>query len=202
MVGNRTDTRVSPIAWKSKLIRKACRSRKDAELLSLSAVCDHAIHVGKQLEEILYRNRDGTKYKPVIFTDNACTLESIVSSKLIERRYLRPDMNIMKEFVKNKDVACIVWIPDELQIADILTKDKITKIGVFELMAYGELNVVRNRENYVSFDGEDYVMKGQHLRSQIIKAKKIPMKKRVKGKEVAKNESKMMENEDDEGMIS
>ena len=90
--------------------------------------------------------KDGNKYKPVIFTDNDCTLESIVSSKLIERRYLRPDMNILKEFFKNKDLDYIVWVPDELQIADILTKEKVTKIGVFELMAYGELNVVRNQE--------------------------------------------------------
>ena len=69
-------------------------------------------------------------------------------------------------------------------------------------MAYGELNVVRNRENLITFDGEDYVMKGSHLRSQIIKSKGVPMKKRVKGKEVAKNEAKTVNNEEDDGMIN
>ena len=63
MIGNKYDTRVSLIGWKSKLIRKACRSSKDAELLTLSTVSDHAIHVGKQLEEILDRKKNGNKYK-------------------------------------------------------------------------------------------------------------------------------------------
>ena len=108
-----------------------------------------------------------------------------------------PDMNILKQFVKDKDLDCIVWIPDELQVADVLTKDKLTKVGIFEMMAYGELNVVRNRENLITFENDDYVMKGRHLRNQIIKSKGVPMKKRVKGKEVAKNEAKNVENEDE-----
>ena len=91
-------------------------------------VADQAIHLSRQLEEILYRSKDGKKFKPILFTDSATTLESIVSSKLIERRYLRPNLSIMKQFIELKELEMIVWIPDELMIADILTKAKMTKI--------------------------------------------------------------------------
>jgi hypothetical protein len=54
LLGNKKTDQVVPILWRSKIIMKACRSSKDAELLSLGAVSDQAIHLGKQLEEILY----------------------------------------------------------------------------------------------------------------------------------------------------
>ena len=41
-------------------------------------------------------------------------------------------------------------------------------------------------------------MKGRHLRNQIIKSKGIPMKKKAKAKEVAKDEEKNVQNENDE----
>ena len=86
-LGNKRNDQVTPILWRSKIIRKACRSSKDAELLSLGAVCDQAIHLGKQLEEIIYNKKDGNRFRPVIFCYNEPTLESIVLSNLLERRY-------------------------------------------------------------------------------------------------------------------
>ena len=188
LLGNRNTDQVTPILWRSKIIRKACRSSKDAELLSLGAVCDQAIHLGKQLEEILFNKKNGNRFKPVIFCDNAPTLESIVSSKLVERRYLRPDVDILKQFLENREIDQIRWIPDELQISDILTKDKPTKIGMLELMMYGRLKVVKNKENYVFHNSKDFVMVGKHLRSKIIKAKNAPIKKRRKGSLLAQQE--------------
>ena len=180
--------------WRTKIIRKVCRSSKDAELLSLSTLCDQSLHLGKQLEEILENKRDGSKYKPILFIDNAPCLESIVSSKLIERRYLRPDVEIIKQLLENKEVCEIRWIPDEMQISDVLTKDKQSKPGLMELMSYGKLKAVLNRDNYVYHDS-DFVMKGRHLRSAIIKNKKTPIKKRRKGSLLAQQEIEEMKKE-------
>ena len=63
LLGNKRNEDVSPIMWKTKLIRKVCRSSKDAELLSLGTVADHAIHLGKQLEEILFNVKNGNRYR-------------------------------------------------------------------------------------------------------------------------------------------
>jgi predicted metal-binding transcription factor (methanogenesis marker protein 9) len=116
MLGNVKNDCVTQLLWKTKIIKKVYRSSKDAELLSLSTLFDYSIHLGKQLEEIIFNVRDGSKYKPVLFCDNALTLESVVSSKLVERRYLRPDVEIVKQLLENKEVSQIRWIPDELQI--------------------------------------------------------------------------------------
>ena len=70
------------------------------------------------------------------------------------------------------------------------------------MMAYGELNVVMNRKNFICHNGQNFVMKGQHLKKQIIKSKKVPIKKREKGSEVARNESKEMNDEQDDAMIN
>ena len=59
-----------------------------------------------------------------------------MSSKLEEWRYLRPEIDILKQFLENKDIECIVWILDELQIAYILTKPKAKKIGVVEMVVF------------------------------------------------------------------
>ena len=63
------------------------------------------------------------------------------------------------------------------------------------MMNYGVLKVVTDRENLITHNGEDFVMKGKHLREKIIKARKIPMKKRVKGKEVAKKAKEDLDQE-------
>ena len=196
MLGNVKDDCVTPLLWKTKIIKKVCRSSKDAELLSLSTLCDYSIHLGKQLEEIFYNVRDGSRYKPILFCDNAPTMESVISSKLVERRYLRPDVEIVKQMLENTEISEIRWIPDELQISDILTKEKPTKIGLMELMSYGRLKAVLNKENLIYHNGSDFVMKGKHLRSTIIKAKKTPIKKRRKGSLLAQQElDEMQKNE-------
>ena len=86
---------------------------------------------------------------------------------MIERRYLHPEVQIIKQFLENKEISEIRWIPDEYQISDVLTKDKPSKPGLMELMSYGKLKIVINRENYV-FHDNDFTMKGRHLRSSII----------------------------------
>ena len=101
---------------------------------------------------------------------------------------MRPDVDILKQFLENREIDQIRWIPDELQISDILTKDKPTKIGMLELMMYGRLKVVRNKDNYVFHNAKDFVMIGKHLRSKIIKAKNAPIKKRRKGSLLAQQE--------------
>ena len=55
-------------------------------------------------------------------------------------------------------------------------------------MSYGRLKAVLNKENLIYHNGSDFVMKGKHLRSTIIKARKPPIKKRRKGSLLAQQE--------------
>ena len=54
--------------------------------------------------------------------------------------------------------------------------------------------VVLNRENYIYHDS-DFIMKGKHLGNTIIKAKKVPIKKRKKGSLLAQQEIDEMKKE-------
>ena len=98
------------------------------------------------------------RFKSILFSDSDSTLKSIVSSKQVERRYIRSDVHILKQFIEEKLIDKIVWIGDNHQIADILTKDKSDKIGLDEMMRDGRLRVVRNRTNYIYHDGRNYKM--------------------------------------------
>ena len=132
LIGNKNTNKVSPILWKTKLIHKACKSPKDAETIALEVVADMAIYTANQVEQILTGKNGGSKYKVRLFCDNAPVIESIASSKQVERRYMRSDINILKQ-----KIEYISWIQDEEMIADILAKDKPDKIGLSDLMQQG-----------------------------------------------------------------
>ena len=80
-------TRAVPIFWKSKSIARVCYSSKDAETINLVRLMEDAVYASRQLELLLfgeYRKR----IKVRLFTDSESTLESIASSKQIERKTL------------------------------------------------------------------------------------------------------------------
>ena len=88
--------RASPIMWKSKQINRVCHSSKDVETLSLSKLLDEAVYIAKQLEILLFG--DYRKRIPVrIMTGSEPTLESIVSTRHIERKGLRMSVHEIKK---------------------------------------------------------------------------------------------------------
>ena len=180
LLGNSKNDRVVPLLWKTKLVAKACRSPKDAETITLGTCADLTIFVAHQLEEILTGVKNGSKYKSILFSDSDSSLKSIVSSKQVERRYLRSDVAILKQFIEEKMIDKIVWIDDPHQIADLLTKDKCDKIGLDEMMRDGRLRIVTNRSNYIYHDGRDYKMVGQAIKNKIVKPfNKIPIRRKL-----------------------
>ena len=179
-LGNTKNDKVVPLLWKTKLVAKACRSPKDAETITLGTCADLSIFAGQQLEEVLFGVKNGSRFKSILFSDSDSSLKSIVSSKQVERRYLRSDVHIMKQFIEQKLIDKIVWIGDSHMIADILTKDKSDKIGLDEMMRDSRLRAVMNRENYIFHDGRDYKMIGKAIKDKIVKQmNKIPVKRKL-----------------------
>ena len=180
LLGNSRNDKVVPLLWKTKLVAKACRSPKDAETITLGTCADLTIFAAQQLEEILTGVKNGNKFKSILFSDSDSSLKSIVSSKQVERRYLRSDVAILKQFIEQKSIDKIVWVDDPHQIADILTKDKSDKLGLDEMLRDGRLRIVRNRSNYIYHDGRDYKMVGQAIKNKIVKqTNKIPIRRKL-----------------------
>ena len=83
-MGSRDSDRVTPIMWKSRLIKQVCHAPKDAETKNTVTVVDLARHAANQIGEML-NQKVGVK----IFTDSLATLESIASTHQVQRRLMR-----------------------------------------------------------------------------------------------------------------
>merc|ERR1712112_206678 len=87
MIANKEMTKASPVMWKAKQIERVCHSSKDAETLALSKILDKITFLARQIEMLMFG-----KYEqriPVRITDSEPLLESIASTKQVERRSLR-----------------------------------------------------------------------------------------------------------------
>ena len=66
-----------------------------------------------------------------------------------------------------------MWVPDELMIADVITKWKNQKIGVSEVMSGKKLNVLKENVNVIKHNGSDFVIEGQALQDVRIQSRKL-----------------------------
>ena len=115
-------TRATPIYWKSKNISRVCYSSKDAETINISKMMEDAIFAARQLETLMfgdYRKR----IKVRLFTDSEATLESIASSKQIERKTLRLTVTDLKERLIDGEIYSYLWLPTKSMWAEIMTKE-------------------------------------------------------------------------------
>ena len=96
MIANEQMTRASLVMWKSKQIDRVCHSSKDAETLVLSKMLDEVTYLARLIETLLFE-----EYKQRIlvriYTDSEPSLESIISTKQIERKSLQIVIQDLKE---------------------------------------------------------------------------------------------------------
>ena len=147
------------------------------------------------MEEVIYNVKKGRRFIVKLYCDNAGVLESIASSKQVERRTMRSEIMILKQFVEDGEIESIVWVPDELMIADVMTKWKNQKIGVSEVMSGKKLNVLKESVNVIRHNGSDFVIEGQALRDDIIKRTVQNPIKKTKARVIMEEEKKRIEDE-------
>ena len=88
----------------------------------MSRMVDDATFAARQLELLLYG--DYQRRIPVkLFTDSESTLESIVSSKQVERKILWMTVRELKDRLLEGEVLSYAWLPTEHMWADVLTKE-------------------------------------------------------------------------------
>ena len=86
----------SPLYSKSKQIEQVCNSSKNVETLTISKMVDDVIFTVRQLEILVYRDYQ-KRIKIELYTDSELTLESIASSRQIERKTLRMTVRDLKD---------------------------------------------------------------------------------------------------------
>ena len=116
---------------------------------------DNTIFAARQVEILLfgdYRKR----IKVHLFTDSEATLESIASSKQIDRKTLRLTVTDLKERLVEGDITLYSWLSTDNIWVDILTKEmclppnlkNLPKTPVNQVKAVGtelRMHNIRNR---------------------------------------------------------
>ena len=84
---------------------------------------DDAIYAARQIEALYYRDYR-KRIKVRLFTDSEPTLESIASSRQVERKTLRPSIVDLKKRLVDRDIHSYSWLPTQDMLTDVLTKEK------------------------------------------------------------------------------
>ena len=157
MLANEQMTKASPVMWKSKQIERVCHSSKDAETLALSKIVDEVTYMARQIEILMFG--DYKQRMPVrIFTDSEPSLESIASTKQIERKSLRMTVQELKERLMEGDVRSYQWIPTKEMWSDGLTKEMEMAEGLRKMLKTGVCELKKEEVNKVVYDKEEIRM--------------------------------------------
>ena len=114
--------------------------------------------MGMQIETVLYGNYE--KRMPVkIYTENEPLLESIASSKQIDRKNLRRVIEGLKEKLVDGEIMAYQWIPTKEMWSDGLTKEMEMAEGVRSLMNTGRCEIRKEEVNKVICEKSEIRMK-------------------------------------------
>ena len=122
----------------------------------------------------------GTKIPVVIFTDSLGTLESVASTKQVDRNLMRQHVFALQQHLENSDVESFNWIPDEQMLSDILTKEMKNKDGLDSLIYKNRLGAVNSRDNCVEYVDGEFEISGRKLRLKMAPKPNTPVKKKMK----------------------
>ena len=150
-------TKASPLMWKAKQIDRVCHSSKDAETLAMTKMIDELVYMSRHVEILLYG--DYRKHMNVrILTDSEPTLESIASTKQVERKALRMVVQEMKEKLRDGDISSYQWVSTKQIWADGLTKEMEMTEGLRKLLKEGKYEMVKEDINKVICENEEIKM--------------------------------------------
>ena len=157
MIANKEMTKASPVMWKAKQIERVCHSSKDAETLALSKILDEITYLARQIEMLMFGNYE--QRIPVrIITDSEPLLESIASTKQIDRRSLRITVQELKEKLKTGEVKSYEWIATKEMWADGLTKEMEMADGLRKVLREGMCDLKNEELNKVVCENEEIRM--------------------------------------------
>ena len=157
MIANEQMTKASLVMWKSKQIERVCHSSKDAETLALSKMLDEATYLVRQIETLLF-GEYRQKIPVRIYTDSEPSLESIASTRQIERKSLRMTVQELKERLIEGDVRSYQWILTKEMWSDGLTKEMEMAEGLRKMMQTGVCEMKKEEVNKVVYDKEEIRM--------------------------------------------
>ena len=166
LLGNRKSHKAAPIYWKTKTIKQVCHSAKDAETRNLMKLVDDSVYLAKGIEQLMFGNKGG-KIPVKLFTDSRPTLESIASTKQVERKLLRNTVSDLKEKLAEQEVESYSWLDTKDMVADILTKECKENDDITEILSEGKLRVASNEDNMVHFENGEFKLENVKVKENM-----------------------------------
>ncbi len=127
----------APIEWKANKIQRVTNSTLAAETMSLTTGIDAAIATRWFLKEILGQKFD---FPITAIIDNRDAYASIHSATDVGERRLRREIGMVKQWLENGEIRKLVWVPGELQAADILTKKGVNPRKIMIILQAGRIS--------------------------------------------------------------
>ena len=90
--------------------------------------------------------------------DSEPTLESIASSRQVERKILRPTILDLKERLVEKDIQTYSWLPTQSMLADVLTKEMKIPKALEDVILKNEIAISQLLVNEVKAIGSEIRM--------------------------------------------
>ena len=121
-LSNETETKISPIFWKSRTIPQVCKSAKDAESRALDMCAEDAWYLAGVTHELLTGSKGRGQLEVVVKCDNLGVKDSLNTTKQVDNKKLRPIIQCIKDMGLKKEIAAVQWVRSEDCHADLLTK--------------------------------------------------------------------------------
>merc|ERR1711873_294114 len=175
VLANEDLTKASPLMWKAKQINRVYHSSKDVETLAMTKMIDELMYMARHVEILLFG--DYRKQMPVrVLTDSEPTLESIASTKQIERKGLRMNVQEMKEKLRDGEIKSYQWVSTKQIWADGLNKEMEMAEGLRQLLKEGKCEMVKEDINKVVCEKEEIKMlniRNRKKKEELVEDKEI-----------------------------
>ena len=126
-------------------------------MINITKMMEDAIFAARQLETLMFGDYK-KRIKVRLFTDSEATLESIASSKQIERQSLRLTVTDLKERLVDGDIYSYSWLPTKSMWAGMMTKEMELLSALENVFLKNSLDLPQPLMNEVKVIGTDIRM--------------------------------------------
>ena len=165
MLGNKFTKYVLPLYWKSKTIPQVCHSAKDAETRNVLKLVDDSKHLALQIEQLLYDSVEN-RIPVRLYTDSKPTLESIASTKQVERKLLRNSIADLKSKLEDGSIHSYSWLESQDMLADILTKEGLNSQDILDVLHENTFKNAGREDNFVSFENGEIKLSNNKVKAK------------------------------------
>jgi len=131
--------RCAPVAWRSRVINRACKLVKTTETIALEDGTNMAIGLGRQLKQIMTGKVEEIPVPIWGSSDSGSLIESLKSTKQVDEHPMRMHVERLKNHKHKGFVTGYKWVPTNEQMADPLTKAKADSTKLRQVLKTGYL---------------------------------------------------------------